>query len=178
MRALIADDEANLGEFLATRLRVLWPQLEILPIAHNGYEALESTQTLRPDVVFLDIKMPGLSGLDVAAQLADANCHVVFVTAYEKFAIQAFEHHAVDYLLKPVKDERLERTIARLKKADRTAAPSPEQMSALFAQMSQVLTGQPQRQYLRWVRVATGISSNTCHSMRWFTSKRQTNTPS
>lgn len=156
MRALIADDEANLGEFLATRLHALWPQLDILPIAHNGYEALEGAQTLRPDVVFLDIKMPGLSGLDVAARLADANCHVVFVTAYDQFAIQAFEHHAVDYLLKPVKDERLERTIARLKKADRASIPSSEQMSALFARMSQAVAGQPQRQYLRWVRVATG----------------------
>nr|AGU10000.1 Response regulator receiver domain [uncultured organism] len=121
MRALIAEDEPILAATLAHMLRKLWPELEIAATAPNGIAAVEQALTLRPDVLFLDIKMPGRSGMEAAEELAERwdGAHpfpqVVFVTAYDDYAVQAFEHAALDYVLKPVGEARLARTIGRLR---------------------------------------------------------------
>ena len=119
--ALIADDEPHLATYLQGLLAKAWPELQVVAVARNGIEAAERIAALQPDVAFLDIKMPGLSGLDVA-QGIEGTTRVVFVTAFDEFAVAAFEQQALDYVLKPVKAERLARTVERLKAARRTAA--------------------------------------------------------
>jgi len=114
VKAIIADDEAPLRRFLRARLAEVWPELVICAEAQNGGQALALIAQHRPQIAFLDIKMPGLSGMAVAGQIASA-CHVVFVTAHDDFAVEAFEKQAVDYLLKPVSNDRLAKTVARLK---------------------------------------------------------------
>ena len=121
--ALIADDEPPLARHLQQQLAQLWPDLQFAPLARNGVEAAAQIAALRPDLAFLDIQMPGLSGLEVA-QGIDGETRVVFVTAYDEYAVQAFEQRALDYLLKPVKAERLQRCVARLQQA--LAAPPLE----------------------------------------------------
>ena len=119
-RALIAEDEPLLAEGLKTALALAWPQLQVIALAGNGIEALRLAEAERPDVVFLDIRMPGLTGLEVAAELADRLNEgepvprIVFVTAYDEYAVKAFDLAAVDYLLKPVSAERLARAVERL----------------------------------------------------------------
>ena len=115
LEAIIADDEEQLRVYLKSKLSGLWPELIISGEAGNGLEALELIETIRPVIAFLDIKMPGLSGIEVAQKIS-TNCRVVFITAFDQYAIEAFENEAVDYLLKPVTDKRLEKTIERLKK--------------------------------------------------------------
>ncbi|AHE35581.1 DNA-binding response regulator [Burkholderia pseudomallei] len=112
--ALIADDEPNLSAELAERLAELWPQLEIVAMPRNGVDTLAALNAARPDLAFLDIRMPGIDGLKLASLVPDV--HVVFVTAYDEYAIEAFERSAIDYLLKPVTDERLLRCIAKLQR--------------------------------------------------------------
>ena len=119
--ALIADDEPHLVRALAGELAALWPQLRIVHPARNGLEAAERIAALQPDVAFLDIQMPGLSGLEVAQGIEGAT-RVVFVTAYDEHAVAAFEHEALDYVLKPVTRERLARTVQRVQKALAAAA--------------------------------------------------------
>jgi DNA-binding LytR/AlgR family response regulator len=113
--AIIADDEEQLRVYLKSKLSALWPELIISGEAENGIRALDLIESLRPAIAFLDIKMPGLSGLEVAQKIS-TNCRVVFITAYDQFAVEAFENEAVDYILKPVTDKRLQKTIKRLKK--------------------------------------------------------------
>jgi DNA-binding LytR/AlgR family response regulator len=121
MRALIAEDEPILAATLARTLGKLWPELEIVAVAPNGIAAVEQALTLRPDVLFLDIKMPGRSGIEAAEELAERwdgqqlFPQVVFVTAYDDYAVQAFERAALDYVLKPVGEARLARTVERLR---------------------------------------------------------------
>lgn len=148
--AIIADDEPNLAVYLKARLAALWPELVIDGIARNGAEALQLIDSHGPQIAFLDIKMPGLSGLEVAARL-DSQVHVVFVTAYDEFAVDAFEREAVDYLLKPVTDARLIKAIERLQARLATHAPSRD-ISAL---LDQLMTGTKQ-QRLRWIRAGAG----------------------
>jgi len=112
--ALIADDEEVLLQEIKGMLNRLWPELEIIAMAKNGIEAVDMIQRLLPDVAFLDIQMPGMTGVEVARQTAGLT-KVVFVTAYDQFAVQAFENETVDYILKPVMEDRLGRTIGRLK---------------------------------------------------------------
>ena len=126
--AIVVDDEPHLLAFLRGALAVSWPDLEIVGEALDGLTAIELLETRRPDVAFLDIQMPGVSGLEVARRTAGL-CHIVFVTAHEQYAIQAFERAAADYLLKPVEDERLAATVARLKARLATAPPD---MAALL----------------------------------------------
>lgn len=118
MKALIADDEPLLAASLKAALGEAWPQLEIAALAANGLEAVRLAEQLKPDVAFLDIQMPGMSGLEAAEEIADrmgeAAPAIVFVTAYDQFATKAFELAAVDYVLKPVAKERLAQTVARL----------------------------------------------------------------
>src|SRR5688572_1967988 len=113
-RAIIAEDEAVLRDQLRDQLATLWPELRITAEAADGIAAMRAIDAELPDILFLDIQMPGLSGLDVAQQ-ANGRCHVVFVTAYDKYAIAAFEQGAVDYVMKPFGPGRLASTVSRLK---------------------------------------------------------------
>jgi DNA-binding LytR/AlgR family response regulator len=130
--ALIAEDEPILARMLADTLARLWPQVQLLPVAPNGIEALKAALQHQPDLLFLDIRMPAKSGLEVAAELAEewplgAKAPpfplLVFVTAYDEYAIQAFEQAAVDYVLKPISDTRLQSTIARLQERLKARQP-------------------------------------------------------
>ncbi|KHD06811.1 hypothetical protein PN36_23550 [Candidatus Thiomargarita nelsonii] len=142
--ALIADDEAPLLRYLKKQLATLWPNLQICGQANNGLQALELITTKKPDIAFLDIQMPGMTGLEVAAQLNGA-CRIVFITAYDQYAIQAFENAAIDYLLKPVTQERLQKTIMRLQQQ----LKPPVDFEALLLQLAQ-----PTETYLQWLKVA------------------------
>ena len=122
-RALIADDEPHLARALQAELAALWPELQVVAVARNGVEAAERIAALQPELAFLDIQMPGLSGLEVA-QGIEGTTRVVFVTAYDEYAVQAFEAEAVDYVLKPVSRERLQRTVQHIRRT--LAAPSAE----------------------------------------------------
>lgn len=113
LRALIADDEIHLAEHLKSELATLWPELAIVALARTGREAAEKIDALQPDIAFLDIQMPGLTGLEVAEGI-EGPTRVVFVTAFDEFACQAFEQAALDYVLKPVKTDRLRKTVQRL----------------------------------------------------------------
>ena len=149
MKAIIADDEAHLAEDLRRRLARLWPELEIAAVLHDGVAAQQVLTTLAPDIAFLDIQMPGLSGLE-AARSAPPNCRVVFVTAYDEHAVAAFEQAAVDYLLKPASDERLARCVERLRRS------AVEDYSALFARLSGLLATPAKPEPLRWIRAQLG----------------------
>ena len=115
-RALIADDEAHLAHYLRDQLAKLWPELEIVAIARHGLEAAAQIGELQPDIAFLDIQMPDLTGLEVAASI-EGLTRVVFVTTYDEYALTAFDAEALDYVLKPVTSERLARTVERLQRA-------------------------------------------------------------
>lgn len=154
--AIIADDEPLLADDLKRRIGVLWPELEIIAVCHDGIAALARLQQDKPDIAFLDIRMPGLTGLEVATRL-DYPCQVVFVTAYDQYAVEAFERAAVDYVLKPADDARLAKTAARLRSA--VAAPSDTERSRLAAVLEKVSpqnTAKPAP--LRWIRAAVGES--------------------
>lgn len=151
MRAVIADDEQHLSDDLQRRLHKLWPELQVVAVLHDGIAAEQALQELKPDIAFLDIRMPGQSGLD-AARAAASDCRVVFVTAFDDHAVQAFEQAAVDYLLKPVSDERLARCVERLKQHS-AAAPD-----ALLARLQQLLAKQHKPEPLRWLRIQVGQS--------------------
>jgi DNA-binding LytR/AlgR family response regulator len=155
-RALIADDEPHLAAYLRERLAIAWPELEIVGIAGDGPEALRMIEDEDPDILFLDIKMPGLSGLDVARRAAEG-IHVVFVTAFDQYAVEAFERAAVDFLLKPVSDERLARTTERLRQRLRQPSGEPSVRAALdaLAQALPGLAGAPSGR-LAFVRASVG----------------------
>jgi DNA-binding LytR/AlgR family response regulator len=149
MKAIIADDEPNLAADLRKRITRLWPELEIVAVLHDGVAAQQSIASQKPDIAFLDIQMPGMNGLDVA-RAAPPTCRVVFVTAYDEHAVKAFEQAAVDYLLKPVSDERLTRCVERLRQ--HVSIDSP----ALLAQLSTLLQASTKPAPLRWLRVQQG----------------------
>ena len=151
-RALIADDEPHLAENLRERVQALWPELSILPLAANGLEALRTINDEEPEVAFLDIRMPGLTGVELARRI-DARTHVVFVTAYDQYAVEAFENEAVDYLLKPVTDERLARAVERLKRKV-ASAEKPPAIDDVLAKIARVLPGAAGK--LRWIRASKG----------------------
>ena len=161
--ALIADDEPHLARHLQAELHKLWPELVLLPLARNGVEAAALIAEHAPALAFLDIKMPGLTGLEVA-QGIEGRTRVVFVTAYDEFAVQAFEQEAADYLLKPVRSERLAATVTRLRRM-LEAAPAPGEAdpadpgddSRLAAVLRRLLPGTPEAPArLRYVRASQG----------------------
>jgi DNA-binding LytR/AlgR family response regulator len=145
-RALIAEDEPLLAQSLKNALALAWPELQVIALVPNGIEALRLAEAERPDVAFLDIRMPGLTGLEVAAELADRlNVgepvpRIVFVTAYDEYALKAFDLAAVDYLLKPVSAERLAKTAERLKA--QLAAPK-EDLAQLIAKLQLLMAAGP-----------------------------------
>ncbi len=156
--ALIADDEPHLSRALAAELQRLWPELELLHVARNGVEAAERIAALQPDLAFLDIQMPGLTGLEVA-QGIEGRTRVVFVTAFDEYAVQAFEHEALDYVLKPVKADRLQRTIERVQRS--LAEPKGDD-GALLAALRKLVpdlataAGGAKPEPLRWIRASSG----------------------
>lgn len=167
IRALIAEDENILALTLQKTLERLWPELELSAIAENGVEAVNQALKIFPDVIFLDIKMPGKNGLEVAEELADewpierTFPLIVFVTAYDEFAIQAFEHEACDYVLKPISDVRIAKTVQRLqqKLSDRSQPTSElEKMIAQISKLSPALSGAltPNQERLTMIRAAVG----------------------
>ena len=155
--ALIADDEPLLREALARQLAQAWPELEVVAQARNGRDAIKQFEARRPDICFLDVHMPGLSGVEAAHQIG-RRAHLVFVTAYDQYAVQAFAQGALDYLVKPVELVRLAETVTRLK--DRLQAGQPAQntealLQQLAAQLAQLKSGaDPGR--LRWIRAQDG----------------------
>jgi len=164
--AVVADDERLLREQLKTRLAAVWPELQILGEARDGNEALARAEELRPDVMFLDIRMPGMTGIEAAREiLALPQWHgeIVFVTAYDEYAVAAFEQGAIDYLLKPVEPERLAQTAQRVKArlAQRTTpAPARDEdaLDALMVKLSKLQQGlsPAKAEPLRWIQAATG----------------------
>jgi DNA-binding LytR/AlgR family response regulator len=151
--AIIADDEIHLAEYLNERLAALWPDLDVVGIAKNGPEALKLIDDEGPQIAFLDIRMPGLTGLEVAKRI-DQRTHVVFVTAFDQYAVDAFENEAADYLLKPVADDRLERSIERLKKR-LSGNETPASVSDLLSRIASTLPRASQP-FLRWIRASVG----------------------
>ena len=147
--AVIAEDEPILRDELAEMLGSLWPELNLVAKVEDGVAALAALTQHRPDIVFLDIHMPRLTGLDVARQATHC-AHVVFVTAYEEFAVNAFEQGAVDYVLKPFTAGRLATTITRLKNK---LSSAPADLSRVLEQLSQK---NGSKNYLRWINASRG----------------------
>jgi len=151
--ALVADDEPLLRQALSRMLAATWPELLIVAEARNGREAIDRFEEHHPDICFLDVQMPGKTGVD-AAQHIGRRAHMVFVTAYDKYAVQAFAHGVLDYLVKPVEVARLAETVARLQERLRAAQPAlntDELLQQLAASLSRQSSGQ-----MRWVRASVG----------------------
>jgi DNA-binding LytR/AlgR family response regulator len=179
--ALVVDDEPLLRAHLAHHLATLWPELEVVGEARNGREAVDLFHELRPDVVFLDVHMPGMNGVE-AARLMGGGAQLVFVTAYEQYAVQAFDQGAIDYLVKPFEPERLAETVARLRTrlaaerahgasagagavdgegASQAAASSPvawpESLDGALSALAQELRRRaPDSSRLQWIRASVG----------------------
>ncbi len=158
-RALIADDEIHLAHYLRDQLLKLWPELEIVAIARNGLEAAAQIAELQPDVAFLDIQMPGLTGLEVAEGIEGAT-RVVFVTAYDEYALTAFDAEAIDYVLKPITADRLARAIERTRRAlaSRASAGTDADDDVRLARVLRQLQAAPAPAAapLRWIRASQG----------------------
>jgi DNA-binding LytR/AlgR family response regulator len=154
--ALIVDDEAPMRDQLRARLREVWPDLAIVGEAANGIDAVAMAKQHQPDIVFLDIRMPGQSGIEAARHLY-AQCHIVFVTAYDQYALDAFEQGAMDYLLKPVVADRLRLTCERLR--ERLSA-APQNIGDQLQQLARLLEqgGAKKPEYLRWIQAQVGTS--------------------
>ncbi|MGZ5570258.1 MAG: LytR/AlgR family response regulator transcription factor [Usitatibacter sp.] len=149
--AILAEDEPILRTQLEGKLAKLWPELEIIASVQDGAAALEALEDRTPDFMFLDIQMPEMTGVEVARHVA-GRAHVVFVTAYDQYAIQAFETGAVDYILKPATDERLAVTIERLKA--KLATP-PTDLNAVLSRITEQLGG-GKREKLQWIKATVG----------------------
>jgi DNA-binding LytR/AlgR family response regulator len=161
LTAMIADDEAPMRDLLRARLAAVWPELHIVAEAANGVEAVALGEQHRPDIAFLDIRMPGMSGIEAARQLYRRS-HIVFATAYDQYAMDAFEQGALDYLLKPVSAERLATTCARLRgrlQARSQAQPDiGQQLARLTSLLENKGSPQPKTGYLRWIQAQVGAS--------------------
>lgn len=156
--ALIADDEPLLRERLVQHLARLWPELQVVAQARNGREALELFDQHQPQVVFLDVQMPGLTGIDAARGIGD-RAELVFVTAFEQYAVQAFEQGALDYLVKPFDDTRLAATVQRLQRRLAAATPAPPAPDALLDRLADELRRRaPQRPHLQWIKASLGAA--------------------
>ncbi|MET1025399.1 MAG: LytTR family DNA-binding domain-containing protein [Pseudoxanthomonas sp.] len=156
VECVVAEDEDLLRAALVAQLRQAWPELEIVAECSDGATALETIAERQPAVAFLDIRMPGLTGIEVARAVADASprTQVVFVTAYDQYAVEAFEHGAVDYLLKPVSQERLDWTVQRLKARSHKAGPDVAVLDALLERLAP--RARPGTAPLAWVTATVG----------------------
>lgn len=172
VRCVIADDERLMREQLRARLAEVWPDLEVVAEARNGQEAVDLVVQHRPALVFLDIRMPGLTGVEAARRIAQLpvddgwdGCEIVFITAYDEYAVQAFEQGVADYVLKPAERERLALTVERIRRrlAQReagTAPPANEPAAAPLQQLLHTLSAQLGRppEYLQWIQASVGQS--------------------
>jgi DNA-binding LytR/AlgR family response regulator len=158
---VIAEDETLLRDALVHLLAAAWPELEVAAACEDGGAALEAIAAHQPDVAFLDIRMPGLTGLEVAAALADCSprTQVVFVTAYDQYAIDAFERGAVDYLQKPVAPERLAATVRRLKARMAGAGPDAAALAAMLRQLGAGLPAAERAPPLVWLTASAGAET-------------------
>ncbi len=154
-RAVIADDEKNLLKSLKKTLNKLWPELLISGEACNGKEAADLIEKIRPDVAFLDIQMPGMTGIEVAKEI-EGICSIVFVTAYDSYAMQAFENEALDYVLKPVDEKRLLKTINRLKEKLSSKDNSPK-IGKKIEKIISKLKNEEKPSFLQLIKVKTGV---------------------
>ena len=165
-RAILAEDEPVLREQLRELLAAAWPELEIVALAEDGAQAIRAMQEHKPDVLFLDIQMPEASGLEVA-RLASGRSHVVFVTAYDQYAVAAFEEGAVDYVMKPLSGARIATAVQRVKERLKTA---PANLNGLLDSLG----NPPQRagQHLRWINASRGedVQLITIEEVRYFQS--------
>ena len=170
-RAVLADDERLMREQLRARLAEVWPELQIVAEAKNGLEAVQLVQEHRPDIVFLDIRMPGLTGVEAARQIAqlppppgqddDLLPEIVFITAYDQYAVEAFEQGVADYVLKPAERDRLQLTVQRIQKrlvarAGGAEAPAGPHLQQLLHQLSARLNPGGAPQYLQWIQATVG----------------------
>jgi DNA-binding LytR/AlgR family response regulator len=157
MKAVVAEDEALLREELVSLLREAWPGLDIIA-CEDGGSAVEAIDEHHPDVAFLDIRMPGLTGLEVAAAAAQASpaTQVVFVTAYNQYAIDAFDRGAVDYLLKPIARERLAETVKRVKARAAAGGTDPAGLAALVDKLRDKLPAENRKPPLAWITANVG----------------------
>jgi len=162
--ALIADDEPLLRDQLAAQLARLWPELEVVAQARNGREAVELFDELRPQVAFLDVHMPGMNGVE-AARCIGRRAEVVFVTAFDQYAVEAFRQGAIDYIVKPVEAERLRDSVQRLQARLRVADDSQRpEFEALLGRMAQELRQRSDApRYLQWIKATVG---NTVRMIR------------
>jgi DNA-binding LytR/AlgR family response regulator len=156
--ALVADDEPLLRKALTRLLEQAWPELNVIAQARNGREAVELFEAQQPDICFLDVHMPGLSGVE-AARLIGRRAHLVFVTAHDQYAVQAFKQGALDYIVKPVELARLADTVARLQERLGAAQPAPDS-EALLEQLAALLRKGAAPGQLRWIRVSVGHRLN------------------
>lgn len=150
--AVVAEDESTLRAELIEQIGALWPEVAIVGEASDGVQALRMLDELRPDVLFLDIHMPGATGLDVARQ-ASGRSHVVFVTAYDEHALAAFDHGAVDYVLKPLSAARLFTAISRIKQR---LGDAPGDLGAVLDRLATLPAATPARTWLRWINASVG----------------------
>jgi len=151
-KASIADDEKQLRTSLKRTLSKLWPELIISGEAKNGVEALDQIEKERPDIAFLDIKMPGLTGIEVAERIA-IDCRVVFITAYDEYAIEAFENEAIDYILKPITEERIAKTVQRLQKQMTGSPGTSIETSETMERLLVALKEKDGPGFLKWIKV-------------------------
>lgn len=160
--AVLAEDETVLRQFLRKKLEKLWPELSIVGEAEHGAAAVELIATLKPSVAFLDIRMPEMTGLEVASAIAEnsPDTHIVFVTAFHEYAVEAFERGAVDYVLKPIQEDRLATTIERLRERlsddDRDAPDLPDNLAQLIASLKREMRGDAPAERMRWIKASLG----------------------
>lgn len=161
VKCVVAEDEALLRDELVKLLLEAWPGLDIVAVCEDGGSALEAIETHRPQVAFLDIRMPGLSGLEVASNLlaAGLRTEVVFVTAYDQYALDAFDRGAVDYLLKPVARERLNATVARVRERLARGGVDATRLAELLARLQVVSPPAPRAQPLVWLTASRGAET-------------------
>ena len=157
-KAVIAEDEALLRAELVSQLRRAWPELEIAAECEDGASALDAIDVHRPEVAFLDIRMPGITGLEVAAAAAEASpqTQLVFVTAYNQYAIDAFDRGAVDYLLKPIAPDRLAATVGRLKSRLATGTNDAQALAAVVEHLRSKLPAQARPEPMQWITATVG----------------------
>ena len=169
VRAVIADDERLMREQLRARLAEVWPELQIAGEAKNGLEAVTLVEQHRPEIVFLDIRMPGLTGVDAARQIAQMELaddeslpEIVFITAYDQYAVEAFEQGVADYVLKPAERERLALTVARIRgRLARRGTPEADAsppIQQLLHRLAAQVSPQTAPQYLEWIQATVGQS--------------------
>ncbi len=155
--AILAEDEPILRAQLKTKLGKVWPELQIVADVGDGEAALEAIATHQPTLAFLDIQMPEMTGIEVARSLAanrDLKCHIVFVTAFDQYAVDAFDTGAIDYVLKPYSDERLQAAVERLKQRLSAVPAQPQDLDALMRHLSKQL--KPDAEKLKWIKANIG----------------------